>query len=105
MLAMMRLGREGRRELEDVPFGRWLDEHHQPASLVHKLYDPVLVSGLNERTRDVSTAYAIAVFGDSLLANSAGYLFGTPICPLSELYDRLPCDDVRALDAGEWIGV
>jgi zeta-carotene desaturase len=95
MLAMMRLGRDGRKRLEDVPFGRWLDEHHQPASLIHKLYDPVLISGLNENTRDVSAAYAIAVFFDSLLANSGGYAFGTPICPLSQLYDRLPCADVR----------
>jgi zeta-carotene desaturase len=95
MAAMMRLGREGRKRLDDVPFGQWLDEHRQPASLIHKLYDPVLVSGLNEKTRDVSTSYALAVFVDSLLANSAGYTFGTPICPLSQLYDRLPCADVR----------
>lgn len=95
MLAMMRLGRDGRAKLGDVPFGAWLEEQRQPASLIHKLYDPVLISGLNEDTAKVSTSYAIKVFGDSLLANSAGYPIGLPTCPLSELYDRLPCGDVR----------
>ena len=53
MLSMLRLGR-GRLALETRSFGEWLDEHRQPASLVHKLYDPVLISALNEKTRDVS---------------------------------------------------
>ena len=34
MLAMMRLGRDGREKLADVAFGDWLDEHRQPASLI-----------------------------------------------------------------------
>jgi len=95
MLAMMRLGRIGRQRLDDLPFGAWLEQHRQPASLVHKLYDPVLISALNEETRSVSSSYAIQVFVDSLLANSAGYPVGLPACPLSELYGRLPCGDVR----------
>jgi zeta-carotene desaturase len=95
MLAMMRLGAAGRLRLDDQPFGDWLDEHLQPASLVRKLYDPVLISALNEETRRASSAYAIQVFQDSLLANSAGYPVGLPNCPLSELYQRIPCRDVQ----------
>jgi squalene-associated FAD-dependent desaturase len=90
MLAMARLGDDGRIALGDVPFGEWLDRHSQPASLVRKLYDPVLISGLNEETRRVSAAYAIQVFQGSLLANSGGYVVGVPSCPLSELYAKLP---------------
>ncbi len=95
MLAMMRLGRAGRTELDSLPFGDWLAHYRQPASLIHKLYDPVLISALNEETRNVSSSYAIQVFVDSLLASSGGYPVGLPRCPLSELYARLPCTDVR----------
>lgn len=95
MLAMMRLGDHGRAALSAISFGDWLDAHGQPASLVHKLYDPVIVSGLNENTRRVSASAAIHVFYDSLLANSAGYLVGVPDCPLGELYATLPDVKVR----------
>ncbi len=90
MLAMVRLGEEGRLALGDTPFGEWLDRHNQPASLVRKLYDPVLISALNEETRRASAAYAIQVFQGSLLSNSGGYVVGVPSCPLSELYGKLP---------------
>ncbi|HWE01180.1 MAG TPA: hydroxysqualene dehydroxylase HpnE [Tepidisphaeraceae bacterium] len=95
MLAMMRLGKAGRLALADVSFGQWLDEHHQPASLVEKMYDPILVGSLNEDCRRASAAYAIQVFQDALLANARGYVIGLPACPLSELYAKLPCRDVR----------
>jgi len=79
----------------DIPFGQWLDSHRQPASLIQKLYDPIIISALNEDTRRASSLYAIKVFKDSLLTNSQGYLFGLPTCPLGQLYSRLPCRDVR----------
>jgi zeta-carotene desaturase len=95
MLAMLRMGREGRDQLGDVPFGRWLDEHHQPASLVRKFYDPILISALNEESRRASAKYAIHVFQDAMLANASGYTIGLPACPLGQLYATLPCRDVR----------
>jgi zeta-carotene desaturase len=95
MLAMIRLGNTGRLELADIPFGQWLDEHRQPASLVSKLYDAILIGSLNEEPRKASAAYAIQVFQDALLSNSAGYVLGLPNCPLGKLYERLPCRDVR----------
>ena len=95
MIAMLKLGRTGRQRLADVPFGDWLDEHRQPPELVHKLYDPVLISALNEETRRAAASHAIHVFQDSLLANRAGYVVGVPGGTLEELYRRLPCRDVR----------
>ena len=95
MLAMMRLGRAGRLALEGVSFGQWLDEHRQPASLVSKLYDAILIGSLNEDPRKASASYAIQVFQDALLSNSAGYVLGLPNCPLGKLYEPLPCKDVR----------
>jgi len=95
MLEMIHLGRRHRDELADQSFGEWLDHHHQPPSLVRKLYDPILVSALNEESRRASTAYAIQVFQEAMLGNSAGYLVGLPACPLSQLYARLPISDLR----------
>jgi len=62
MLAMLRLGRTGRQKLADVSFGQWLKEHQQPASLVTKMYEPVLVGALNEDCRKCSAQYAIQFF-------------------------------------------
>jgi squalene-associated FAD-dependent desaturase len=95
MLAMLRLGKKGRKNLANVSFGQWLDEHRQPASLVQKMYDPVLVGALNENCRSASAEYAIQVFQDAMLAHSQGYVMGVPACPLAKLYEKIPCRDVR----------
>jgi zeta-carotene desaturase len=95
MLAMLMLGRAGLAALEDVSFGDWLDAHSQPASLLPKLYDPVLVGSLNEDCRRASAAYAIKVFQDALLMNRHGFPLGLPSCTLQQLYERLPCGDIR----------
>jgi glycine/D-amino acid oxidase-like deaminating enzyme len=39
--------------------------------------------------------YAIQVFQDAMLAHADGYRMGLPTCPLSQLYEKLPCRDVR----------
>jgi zeta-carotene desaturase len=95
MLAMMMMGETGRLALADVPMGDWLDAHGQSATLVQRMYDPILISSLNEDTRRASAASAIQVFQDALLRNRNGYVIGTPNCPLSQLYSALPCRDVR----------
>lgn len=95
MRAMLRLGRNGRRKLADESFGSWLDRHHQPTSLLKKMYDPVLVGALNEDCRQASAEYAIEVFQDAMLAHADGYVMGVPRVPLSRLYGSLPVRDVR----------
>ncbi len=95
MMAMLRMGKSGREELEGVAFGRWLEKLRQPASLIHKFYDPVLISALNEETRKVSAKYAIQVFQDAMLANAKGYWVGLPACALGELYANVPGVEVR----------
>jgi len=95
MLAMLRLGIAGRAKLADISFGRWLANHRQPKSLIDKFYDLVLISALNERCRDASAASAIQVFQEGMLFHESAYRMGTPACPLGELYETLPCRDVR----------
>ncbi len=95
MLAMLRLGKAGREQLENVAFGEWLKQHKQPQRVVQRFYDPVLVGALNEQTNDASAKYAIQVFQDAMLANRDGYIVGLPACPLEDLYKHIPCKDVR----------
>jgi zeta-carotene desaturase len=95
MLAMLRLGPAGRAALADISFGQWLAEHDQPASLIEKFYQLVLVSALNEDCLAASAAYAIQVFQEGMLFHSMAYRMGTPACPLGDLYKSLPCRDVR----------
>jgi squalene-associated FAD-dependent desaturase len=95
MVAMMTLTPADRQSLHEVPFGTWLADHGQTDRLIDRLYDPVLIGALNEQTRRASSMYAIQVFCESLLSNSNGYLIGTPACPLSRLYENLPCRDTR----------
>jgi zeta-carotene desaturase len=95
MLAMLRLGKKEREALADVSFGKWLVEHGQPDDLIDKFYDLVLISALNEKCRDAAASYAIKVFQDGMLAHRSAYRMGTPACPLGELYDKIPCGDVR----------
>jgi zeta-carotene desaturase len=90
MLAMLKLGRKRRDMLEGVAFGEWLDRYRQPASVVKKFYDPIVISALNEETRKASAKYAIQVFQEAMLANARGYVVGLPACPLGELYRKLP---------------
>ena len=90
MVAMLRLGRAGRAKWANRSFGEWLDEHRQPASLLKKLYDPVLVGSLNEQCRDASAAYALEVFQDALLMNRRGFPLGLPAVPLRQLYSPFP---------------
>jgi squalene-associated FAD-dependent desaturase len=95
MREILRIGKSGREKLETVPFGEWLDRMKQPAGLIKKFYDPVLISALNEETRKASSKYAIQVFQDAMLANAHGYPMGLPTCPLGELYATVPNVNVR----------
>ena len=95
MLAMARLGKAGRNQLEGQAFGQWLAEHQQSQRVIQRFYDPVLISALNEDTRITSSKYAIQVFQDAMLMNRQGYVVGLPNCALEELYSHRPCADVR----------
>jgi zeta-carotene desaturase len=90
VLAMLRIPREQRNELDDLPFSDFLARHRQPESLLHKLYIPILLGSLNEDPRHASARYAIQVFQDALLAHADGAPLGVSRVPLSQLYQTLP---------------
>ena len=65
--------------------------------MVARFYEPILiVAALNEESRRASAAYAIQVFQEAMLSNQRGYVMGLPACPLSRLYAKAPCRDLRA---------
>jgi squalene-associated FAD-dependent desaturase len=86
MTAIMQLGRDRRDRLSNITFGEWLDRHRQPESLLRLVFDPILISALNERTRDAAASFAIQVLYETLLANRRGCALGLPNCTLAQLY-------------------
>jgi zeta-carotene desaturase len=95
MLTIMRLGAVELAALGNQSFGDWLDGQRQPQSLLQKVYDPILIGALNERTRDAAASYAVQVLRESLLVNNRGNAIGLPVCPLGKLYASFPGKDVR----------
>ena len=96
MTAMLKLSRQGRNQLDGISFGEFLKPYDQPSTLFAKFYDPVLISALNEHSKDASAKYAIMVFQDAMLAHRQGHLVGLPRCPLAQLYAHLPANiDLR----------
>lgn len=87
MLAIMRLGKDGRKQWRDVSFLDWLDEHHQPTGAVEKFWSVIIISALNELPARVSAAYAMQVFQEGFLANENAYVMGLSTVPLGRLYD------------------
>ncbi|HEX2970929.1 MAG TPA: hydroxysqualene dehydroxylase HpnE, partial [Tepidisphaeraceae bacterium] len=95
MTAMIRLSPAHRQQLSDLPFDRWLKEHRQSPTVIEQFYNPVLIGSLNDSLDRVSAAYAIQVFQDAMLAHRSGYVVGVASCPLAQLYQQLPCSDLR----------
>lgn len=87
MLAMMRLGREGRAKMADITFLDWLKEQNQPDGAIQKFWAVVIISALNELPELCSAAYALQVFQEGFLANEQAYVMGLSRVPLVKLYD------------------
>ena len=87
MLAVMKLGVEGRKKWHHRSFAHWLKEHKQPAGAIQKFWACVTISALNEQPQNMAADYAIQVFQEAFCANSDAYHMGLPKVPLVKLYD------------------
>ena len=87
MLAMMRLGPEGRERFAEITFEQWLREHGQSDQAIQRFWEVIVVSALNQTPRRCSAAYAMQVFQEGFLAHRDAYRMGTAAVPLGELYD------------------
>ena len=87
LLAMTRLGRDGRQALADRSFLDWLTEHHQPRRAIERFWSVITISALNELPQQSAASYAMQVFQEGFLANRDAYVMGLPDVPLVQLYD------------------
>ena len=67
-------------------FASWLARHGQTRRAIHRFWNPVLVSALNEDLDRVSVHYAAMVFRTSFIQSAQAGWMGVPTIPLSELY-------------------
>ncbi len=86
MLAMMRMGKDGREALHHVTFAQWLEAQSQPAGAIRKFWAVVVISAINELPERMSAGYAIQVFQEAFLSNAGAYVMGLSSVPLVELY-------------------
>ena len=69
-------------------FASWLARHGQTRRAIHRFWNPVLVSALNEDLDRVSVHYAAMVFRTSFMQSAQAGWMGVPTIPLSELYSH-----------------
>ena len=69
-------------------FASWLARHGQTRRAIHRFWNPVLVSALNEDLDRVSVHYAAMVFRTSFIQSAQAGWMGVPTIPLSELYSH-----------------
>lgn len=69
-------------------FLQWLRDHGQTEQAIHRFWEPVLVSALNEELGRCSARYASLVFRDSFLKSADAGKMGVPSVPLTELYSK-----------------
>jgi len=82
--ALRSLVRHGGRPGES--FAGWLKRHRQPAEVIERFWEVVLVSALSESMDRIDVGYARKVFVDGFLANREGWKVVVPNQPLDEIY-------------------
>ena len=87
MVAVMQVSYAGRRLLEDQSFADFLERNGQPASAIDRFWNVVCMSALNGRVDEVAASYAVMVFQEGFMYNTAAQEMGVSNVPLAELYD------------------
>ncbi len=68
-------------------FESWLVRQNQPAAVVERFWQPVLVSALGESLGRVGFAQARKVFADAFLGSRTGLRLAVPVVPLRTILD------------------
>jgi squalene-associated FAD-dependent desaturase len=77
----------------------WLQMHRQTERAIHRFWEVILVSALDEELDRIDARYGIDVFWKAFLSARGGYRLGIPCVPLGELYDG--CKEAIARRGGE----
>ena len=86
--AMLRMGDDGRRELDDVSFADWLRDQGQSVETVRSFWDLIVLPTCNDRSEAVSARQAILVFQLGLLRDSRAAEIGFAKVGLSTVAER-----------------
>ena len=77
----------------------WLQKHRQTERAIHRFWEVILVSALDEELNRIDAQYGIDVFWKAFLSTRRGYRVGIPRVPLGELYEG--CRQALARQGGE----
>jgi squalene-associated FAD-dependent desaturase len=84
---------------ENVTMLGWLQKQRQTGRAIHRFWEVILVSALDEELDRIDAQYGIDVFWKAFLSTRAGYRVGVPRVPLGELYEG--CREALARRGGE----
>ena len=76
-------------------FAAWAKRTKQTERAIRHLWQPIVVSALNDTFENCSTKYAGQVFYESFLKSAEGGLYGFPTEPLSTFYEHVAEHAVR----------
>jgi squalene-associated FAD-dependent desaturase len=77
----------------------WLQKHRQTDRAIHRFWEVILVSALDEELDRIDARYGIDVFWKAFLSTRGGYRVGIPRVPLGDLYDG--CKDAIIKRGGD----
>ena len=108
-LLALRRERLTRTDLDRITMLDWLREHRQPARVISRFWEQILVSAINEDVDRMAAIHGFQVFWLGFLARSDGYEMGVPAVPLQKLYtsrawERWPRVRIHLRTAVERIG-
>lgn len=75
------------RKQEPESFESWLVRQHQPAAVIERFWQPVLVSALGEELNRVGFSQARKVLADAFLGSRTGLRLAVPLLPLRNILD------------------
>ena len=93
---LVNLLRQDRSLSTEITFAEWLKRNDQPASIVRKFWEPVIISACNLAPERVCAATAMHVFQEGFLAHRDAAMMGVSAVPLVDLYDAAQPEIERA---------
>jgi len=78
----------GRRDLDAITMGDWLNAQRQTPRAIRRFWQPVLASAVNEELDRMAAGHAFQVFRLAFLGPRRAFEMGVPSVPLSRLYDQ-----------------
>lgn len=86
-IALLRITPEDYARWHNRLFVEWLAAHHQSPQVIHRFWNVIITSALNQSIEQANAAYAIQVLRQGFLNHRDAYRMGLASVPLSRLYE------------------